>query len=144
MRTVYTARALATGGRDGRVATARGYPDHVVKPPVELGGPADADATATNPEELFALGYAACYLNALQYAARLQRTSAKAFRIGISVHLMQGDEGFTLAVDLDGELPGVDPATAAELMHAAHATCPYSRATRGNIDVRLLVGGVPV
>jgi lipoyl-dependent peroxiredoxin len=143
-RTLYTAKAVATGGRDGRVATVRGYPDHVVKPPAELGGPADADPTATNPEELFALGYAACYLSALQHIARRQKISAKAFRMGITVRLVTVEDGFGLAVDLDGELPGVAAAKAAELMHAAHETCPYSKATRGNIDVRLAVGGVPV
>ena len=140
---LYTARARNTGGRDGRAVAEDGYPDLVVKPPKELGGPDDAEAT--NPEELFALGYGACYLSALSFAARSQKISAKEFEIASRVDFVQdGERGFKIAVELSATLPGVDDEKAAELMHMAHKGCPYSKATRGNIEVRLLVGDTPV
>ena len=139
MKTLYTAHAHNTGGRDGRARAADGYPDLLVKPPPELGGPADTEAT--NPEELFALGYGACFLSALQFAARSQKISAKEFTIDSAVHLQQTDEGgFGIAVELHGTLPGVEDEQAAELMRKAHEVCPYSKATRGNIEVELFVG----
>ena len=139
MRTIYTARARNTGGRDGRATAADGQPDLVIKPPRELGGPDMPEAT--NPEELFALGYGACFLSALSLIARSRKISAKAFEIDSGVELQASEDGsFGIAVELHGTMPGVDPEQAAELMHRAHSVCPYSRATRGNIDVRLYVG----
>src|SRR5918912_221914 len=140
MKTLYSARAHNQGGRDGRATAADGNPDLVIKPPQELGGPADMP-DATNPEELFALGFGACYLSALSLVARQQKISAKAFEIDSRVDLVQdGESGFAVAVELRGTLPGVDDEQAAELMRTAHSVCPYSKATRGNIDVRLYVG----
>ena len=140
MKPMYTAKATSTGGRDGRAKGADGHPDLLIKPPVELGGPSDLDE-ATNPEELFALGYGACFLSALSLVARGQKISAKAFTIDSRVVLGKEDDGgFRLAVELHGTLPGVDAGTAAELMRTAHTVCPYSKATRGNIDVGLFVG----
>jgi Ohr subfamily peroxiredoxin len=139
---LYTARAHNAGGRDGRATAADGFPDLVVKPPVELGGPDVAEAT--NPEELFALGYGACFLSALSLVARSQGVSTEAFRIDSAVSLGREGEAFGLAVELHGTLPGVEPERAAELMRAAHHVCPYSRATRGNVDVRLVVADQPV
>lgn len=140
MNVIYTAKARATGGRDGRATSADGHPDLLLKPPAAMGGPAD-EPDATNPEELFALGYGACFLSALSLVARQQKISAKAFTIDSAVAIGTDDAGgFGLAVELHGELPGVDPAQAAELMRTAHTVCPYSKATRGNIEVRLFLG----
>ena len=123
---------------------ADGHPDLVIKPPVELGGPSDLPE-ATNPEELFALGFGACFLSALSLVARGQKISAKEFTIDSAVDLVQTDDGgFGVAVELHGTMPGVDDDKAAELMHTAHKVCPYSKATRGNIDVRMFVGDRPV
>jgi Ohr subfamily peroxiredoxin len=139
MKTLYTARAHNAGGRDGRARAADGYPDLLVKPPPELGGPADIEAT--NPEELFALGYGACFLSALSFAARSQKISAKEFTIDAAVDFVQDDEGgFGIAVQLHATMPGIDDDKAAELLHLAHRGCPYSKATRGNIEVGLFVG----
>lgn len=143
MKTLYTARAHNTGGRDGRATSADGDPDLVIKPPQEIGGPDQPEAT--NPEELFALGYGACFLSALSLVARSQKISAKDFTIDSAVVLGQDEDGsFGLAVELHGTLPGVDAEEAANLMHHAHAVCPYSRATRRNIEVSLFVGDDPV
>jgi osmotically inducible protein OsmC len=139
MKTLYTARAHNQGGRDGRATAADGSPDLEIKPPKELGGPDNPDAT--NPEELFALGFGACFLSALSLVARGQKISAKEFTIDSAVDLVQTDDGgFGVAVELHGTMPGVDDEQAAELMRTAHSVCPYSKATKGNIDVRLYVG----
>ena len=136
---LYTARAHTTGGRDGSAATPDGRIDLLIKPPKEMGGPDLPEAT--NPEELFALGYGACFLSALSLMARSRKISAKAFHIDSEVHFVKsGDAEFSLAVDLHAEMPGVDDAQAAELLRATHRVCPYSKATRGNIPVRLFVG----
>src|SRR5439155_1132724 len=140
LRSKLAARAHNKGGRDGRATAADGHPDLVIKPPAELGGPSDLPE-ATNPEELFALGFGACFLSALSLVARGQKISAKEFTIDSAVDLVQTDDGgFGVAVELHGTMPGVDDDKAAELMHTAHKVCPYSKATRGNIDVRLFVG----
>jgi osmotically inducible protein OsmC len=142
---VFTARAHITGGRDGHATTGHGYPQLALAVPAELGGKGSAGAEATNPEELFAMGYGACFLSALCFHARQQKLSAKAFELDAIVVLGQEEGGaMGLAVELRASLPGVAPAKAAELMHAAHEGCPYSRATRGNVPVRLFVGDEPV
>jgi len=140
LKELYAARGHNTGGRVGRATALDGFPDLQMDRPAELGGPEDQDGV-TNPEELFALGYGACFLSALQFVSREEKISAKAFEIGSVVRILGDDSGrFELAVDLHGTLPGVDADKAAELMQTAHKVCPYSRATRGNIDVRLFVG----
>lgn len=142
---VYTARAHIDGGRDGRATASGGAPSLLMKPPPEMGGPKDAPAEATNPEELLALGYGACFLSTLQFVARTRKVSAKAFTLDSCVELVRdGEAGFRLAVELRATMPGVDDATARELMHEAHGTCVYSKATRGNIDVSLVVNDSPV
>jgi len=144
VKPLYTAQARATGGREGRAVAAGGAPDLLLKPPLELGGPTD-QPDATNPEELFALGYGACFLSALSLVARGQKISAREFAIDSRVVLGQEDDGgFGLGVELHGTLPGVEPERAAELMRTAHTVCPYSKATRGNVDVALFVGDEPV
>src|SRR3982751_5501460 len=111
---LYTARAHTTGGRDRSAATPAGRIDLLIKPPKEMGGPDEPEAT--NPEELFALGYGACFLSALSLVARSQKISAKAFHIDSAVSLVHDEGGFSVAVELHGELPGVDADRAAELM----------------------------
>jgi Ohr subfamily peroxiredoxin len=141
MNVLYTARARATGGRDGRATSANGHPDLLLKPPAAMGGPAD-QPEATNPEELFALGYGACFLSALSHVSRQQKIPAKHFAIDATVSLGTDDEGgFGLAVELHGDLPGLDEEQAAELMRTAHTVCPYSKATSGNIEVKLFLDG---
>lgn len=144
MNVLYTAEAHVVGGRDGRATASGGAPDLSIKPPPQLGGPAD-DPEATNPEELFALGYGACFLSALSLVTRSQKMSAKDFTIDARVELVgEDDGGFAVAVELHGTLPGADEDTAAALMRSAHRVCPYSKATRDNIAVRLFVGDVAV
>jgi lipoyl-dependent peroxiredoxin len=139
MRVVYTADATVTGGRDaGHGRTSDGALDVQLRSPVELGG----EGGGTNPEQLFAVGYAACFESALKTVARRQKLSAD--DVGIDSKVMLGpteDRTFTLAVELDVTLPGLDDEQAAGLVHAAHRVCPYSNATRGNIDVALTANG---
>lgn len=139
MNVLYTAHAHNLGGRDGRATSSKGSPDLVIKPPVELGGPDMPEAT--NPEELFALGYGACFLSALSLVARMQKISAKEFTIDSAVSLVGDDSGgFGISAELHGTLPGVDDEKAAELLKTAHTVCPYSKATKGNIEVKLFLG----
>jgi osmotically inducible protein OsmC len=140
MNVLYTAKARATGGRDGRATSADGHPDLLLKPPPAMGGPSD-QPEATNPEELFALGYGACFLSALSLIARQQKISAKNFAIDTAVSLQEDGGAFGIAVELHGDLPDVDREKAAELMRTAHTVCPYSKATQGNIEVKLMLDG---
>jgi lipoyl-dependent peroxiredoxin len=140
LKEIYVARGHNTGGRVGRATALDGYPDLQMDRPKELGGPDDQEGV-TNPEELFALGYGACFLSALQYVARQEKISAKAFEIGSVVRMLSAESGMiTLGVELHGTLPGIEQDKAAELMQTAHKVCPYSRATRGNIEVKLFAG----
>jgi osmotically inducible protein OsmC len=136
---LYTAVATATGGREGHSRTSDGRLDVDLDVPAEMGG---AGGRGTNPEQLFATGYAACFQSALlRFAAERKldlSDSRVTARIGIGV-LESGGFGLTAAIDL--EAPGIGREEAAELMVRAHEGCPYSRATRGNIDVSLTVGG---
>lgn len=141
MNVLYTAKARATGGRDGRATSLDGHPDLLLKPPAAMGGPSN-EPEATNPEELFALGYGACFLSALSLIARQQKISAKHFAIDSAVSIGSDDKGgFGLAVELHGDMPDVEREKAAELMRTAHTVCPYSKATHGNIEVRLFLDG---
>ncbi|MBQ1444231.1 MAG: organic hydroperoxide resistance protein [Renibacterium sp.] len=140
MNIAYTAEALATGdGRDGRGRTSDGKLDVTLAVPVEMGGTGEG----TNPEQLFAVGYAACFHSALRVVARRQKAdvtdSTVAAKVGIGSN---GQGGFGLAVELEVSLPAVDAETAQALVEAAHQVCPYSNATRGNIEVKLSVAGV--
>lgn len=137
MDVLYTAEALSTGaGRDGRVATIDGTLDLDMAVPAEMGG----SGAGSNPEQLFAAGYAACFHSALQSVARAKREKLTDSSVGSRVQIgPDGAGGFTLAVHLEVVLPGVDEARARELVDAAHTVCPYSNATRGNIDVTISV-----
>lgn len=134
---LYTATATATGGRDGRAVSSDGNLDVKLTTPRELGG---QGGDATNPEQLFAAGYSACFIGALKFVAgqKKQALPAATSIIG-KVGIGQIPNGFGLAVELDISLPGLDQAAAQALVDAAHQVCPYSNATRGNIAVRLNV-----
>lgn len=136
-KTLYTAQAKSTGGRNGVSETTDGALRFQLASP----GAPNAKPGTTNPEQLFACGYAACFGGALAYIARQQGQSADNATINSSVSLNQGDDGFSLAVTLNVEIPGMDHAAAESLVHAAHQFCPYSKATRGNIPVTLQVNG---
>jgi Ohr subfamily peroxiredoxin len=140
---IYTAQATVTGGRDeGHGRTSDGALEVDLRLPSAMGG----DGGGTNPEELFAVGYAACFESALKVVARRERLEAGDVSIDSSVDLLPTPErGFKLAVELDVRLPSVeDPERAAAIVAAAHQVCPYSNATRGNIDVALTANGRPV
>lgn len=133
---MYTAVATAENGRDGRVATDDGKLDVVVNPPKELGG----NGAGTNPEQLFAAGYSACFQGALGVVARREKADISGSTVTAKVGFgKNGSGGFGLTVELSAHIPHVDAATAADLLEKAHQVCPYSNATRGNIDVKLTV-----
>jgi osmotically inducible protein OsmC len=140
---LYTARAHVTGGRiHGHGKTSDGELEVDIRVPKELGG----EGGGTNPEELFAVGYAACFEGALATVARRAKVEAGDAAIDSHVQLVTTEErAFTVAVQLDVSLPSVgDAAEAVELVRQAHRVCPYSNATRGNIDVTLTANGQPV
>jgi osmotically inducible protein OsmC len=141
MKVLYTAEATATGGRDGRTRTPDGRLDVKVVPPPELGGPADGGGT--DPEQLFAAGYASCFHSAVKFMAEHKKIDHSRSTVTAQVDMgPTGSGGFGLAVRLDVHLPDVDDETAARLVKRAHRHCPYSNATQGNIDVGLSVNGV--
>lgn len=135
MTTLYTAEATATGdGRNGRARTSDGQLDLDLAIPKELGG----GGGATNPEQLFAAGYAACFHSALKTVARLTKVTLPDTTVTAQVNLGRIPAGgYGLSVALDVALPGMDRAAAEDLVAKAHQTCPYSNATRGNVDVAL-------
>jgi Ohr subfamily peroxiredoxin len=132
MTAIYIASATATGeGRNGHSRSSDGIVDVDLATPVEMGGPGGA----TNPEQLFAAGYAACFLSALKLIARRQKADISDVAVTADVGLnSNGGGGFQLSVALHVEMSGVDQATADALADAAHQVCPYSNATRGNIE----------
>lgn len=137
MNPLYTAEALATGGgRNGHVLTPDGRVDLALAVPQSMGG----SGNGANPEQLFAAGYAACFHSALQMAARERKLSIEGSSVGARVHLgPTAGGGFGLDVTLEVVLPDVDPGIARELAARAHEVCPYSNATRGNIEVDIHV-----
>ena len=137
MDVLYTARATARGGRTGEVVSDDGVLDLELAYPKELGGPEGNDKT--NPEQLFAAGYSACFLNALKRVAREQGLDVEGAEMTAEVGLGMAGTLFGLTVNLIGRLPTLDAAQGAALMEAAHHVCPYSNATRGNIEVTLSV-----
>ncbi|MDE1150789.1 MAG: organic hydroperoxide resistance protein [Azospirillaceae bacterium] len=139
MPILYTTSATATGGREGQAKSVDGVLDVKLTTPKELGG---AGGDGTNPEQLFAAGYSACFLGALKFVAGKAKVKVPAdatvtAQVGIGPR--EDGTGFGLDVALTISLPGVDSATAHSLVEQAHIVCPYSHATRGNIDVRLNV-----
>jgi Ohr subfamily peroxiredoxin len=133
---LYTATATSHGGRNGRVRSDNGTIDMALTMPKALGGPETPGST--NPEQLFAAGYSACFEGALRLVAGKMKKQVKDAHITAKVTIGKTPTGgFGLAVALHGQLAGVTQAEADELMHAAHEVCPYSLATRGNIEVTL-------
>ena len=133
-KVLYTAQAHTTGGREGRSVSSDGLLDVRLAPPKELGGMGGA----TNPEQLFAAGYSACFMGALKHVASLKKVAVPAdAAIDASVDIGPIPAGFGIAARLAISLPGMDRAVAQDLIDTAHQVCPYSNATRGNIVVEL-------
>ena len=140
MDLLYTAVATARGGREGEVVSDDGVLDLSLTLPKELGGPG---GDHTNPEQLFAAGYAACFHSALKRMAGQQKLDVEGSSITAQVGLGIDGKAFGLAVTLVGAFPALDQAQGEKLMHDAHQVCPYSRATRGNVEVELQVASAP-
>ncbi|WP_406727287.1 organic hydroperoxide resistance protein [Streptomyces sp. GD-15H] len=136
MDALYTAVATATHGREGRAVTSDGKIDLGLSAPVELGGSGEG----TNPEQLFAAGYAACFGSALGLVGRAAKVDVSEAAVTAEVGIGKQGEGFALAVTLRVELPDtVDEETGRKLVEQAHQVCPYSHATRGNVPVDLVI-----
>lgn len=134
---IYTTEAIATGaGRNGHVQTADGRVSMDLASPKEMGG----SGNGANPEQLFAAGYAACFLSALQMVARNAKKDLGDSSVGARVSIGKAGEGFGLAVMLEVIVPNLPHDEAQQLADAAHQVCPYSNATRGNIRVDVVVG----
>ena len=134
---LYTAHATSTGGREGTAKTSDGVLDVKLAPPKELGG---SGAVGTNPEQLFAAGYSACFIGAMKHVAMLQKIALPAdTSIKADVGIGPIPAGFGIQVAMLITIPGMERAAAEKLVEAAHGVCPYSNATRGNIDVTLTV-----
>ncbi|MCC8409131.1 organic hydroperoxide resistance protein [Mucilaginibacter sp. UR6-1] len=137
MKVLYTAEATATGGRNGHVKSNNGVLDVEVRMPKALGG---ANDDYTNPEQLFAAGYAACFDSALNLVIKQEKISTGNTTVAAKVSIGQNDAGgFGLAVELDVNIKDIDLEKANDLVAKAHQVCPYSNATRGNIEVKLAV-----
>jgi Ohr subfamily peroxiredoxin len=133
---LYTAAATVRGGRDGHGRSSDGILDLDIRPPSELGG----QGGGTNPEQLFAMGFAACFQSAMGVVGRRMKVDTSESEVTGRVTIGTIDGGaFGLAVELDVHIPGVDEATAQEVVGGAHEVCPYSNATRNNIEVTLKV-----
>jgi Ohr subfamily peroxiredoxin len=131
---LYTAEASVHGGRDGHGRSSDGILDLDIRPPAELGG----KEPGTNPEQLFALGYGACFQSAMGVVGRRMRVDTSGSEVTARVTLGSVEGGaYGVAVELDVSIPGVDHETAEQVVKAAHEVCPYSNATRGNIEVTL-------
>ena len=132
----YTASATTEGGRNGHVKSGDGLIENDLSVPKELGGPGRAGTV--NPEEFFAAGYSACFGGAVDYAAKLEKVHVNSVTVTADVTIDADDTGFHLAVTLKTHVDGVDHATAERLAQKAHnEICPYSKATRNNIPVRI-------
>ena len=141
-KVLYTAHATATGGREGTGKSSDGVLDVKLTTPKELGG---AGATGTNPEQLFAVGYAACFIGAMKVVAGRDKVALPAdTRIDSSVGIGPKGQAFGIQVELKVTIPGMDRGEAEALVQKAHQVCPYSNATRGNIDVTLTANGAAV
>ena len=135
---LYKTSATATGGRDGRSTSSDGSLDVKLATPKELGG---AGGTGNNPEQLFAMGYSACFIGAMKFVAsqggpKVPADASVTTTVGIGP---RSEGGFGLDIALEVKLPGLDPAEAQTLVAKAHQVCPYSNATRNNVDVKLTV-----
>ncbi|MEK3805260.1 organic hydroperoxide resistance protein [Bacillus sp. FSL H8-0547] len=136
MQKLYTATASAIGGREGRVQTADNFLDLAIEMPKALGG---RGGEGTNPEQLFAAGYAACFDSALNLVARTEREKIGQTKVTSHVSIGKDDSGFGLSVVLEIHIPDVSEERAMELVQKAHGVCPYSKAVKGNIEVELKI-----
>ncbi|MDP0500551.1 MAG: organic hydroperoxide resistance protein [Verrucomicrobiota bacterium JB022] len=139
MKALYTANATSTGGREGHSRTDDGKIDVKLSTPKELGG---AGGAGTNPEQLFAAGYSACFLGALKFVAgkakvKIPDDASVSAKVGIGER--DDKQGFGITADLTVSIPGVDRSTVEDLVQKAHVVCPYSHATKGNIQVSTTV-----
>ncbi|HEX8403635.1 MAG TPA: organic hydroperoxide resistance protein [Duganella sp.] len=136
-KVLYRANAKATGGREGKAVSSDGVLDVKLTTPKELGG---AGAVGTNPEQLFAAGYAACFIGAMKFVAGRDKITLPAdVSVEGNVGIGPIPTGFGIEVELKISLPGLDRDAAQQLVDAAHIVCPYSNATRGNVDVTLTI-----
>ncbi|MBB6239703.1 Ohr subfamily peroxiredoxin [Pedobacter sp. AK013] len=138
MKTLYETSATVTGGRNGKITSENGNLALEVRMPKELGG---SEAGYTNPEQLFAAGYASCFdsaLNLVMGQANVKPEAPSTVKANVSLH-SNGQGGFGLGVSLQVHIPGIEAKRAQELVEKAHSVCPYSNATRGNIEVKLEV-----
>jgi len=126
---VYTAVATTSGGRQGRAVSSDGVLDLTLAAPKEMGGTGEG----TNPEQLFAAGYSACFNSALMMVARRAKVDASAAQVSVSIGFGPAGEGYALTADLEVAVPGLELAQVQELADAAHQVCPYSAAIRGNV-----------
>ena len=131
----YTAHAVAVGGRNGTAKSDDGHLDVKLAFPKAMGG----DGAGTNPEQLFAAGYGACFLGALGLVARNAGVKLGEHSLAADVDLIKDETSFHIGVTLTLTAPELDKAVAEDLLHKAHEVCPYSKATRGNVDVKLAV-----
>jgi len=141
MKALYTAHAKVVGGRNGHAETDD---KNLV---VELASPGAAtkkSGAVTNPEQLFACGYAACFGGAIEFVAKQQKLTVSDVEVNSDVTLNQGDDGFSIGVTLNIVVPGIDAATAQKLVQDAHKVCPYSKAIHGNVEVILKVNDEPL
>ena len=134
---VYTARATVTGGRTGTAKSEDGVLDLSLTAAKEMGGP----GTGTNPEQLFAVGYGACFQGALTMVAKKAGVDASGSTLDIAVGFGPEGDSYAITADIEVTIPGVDDAKAQELVEAAHQVCPYSKATRGNVPVTVVGKG---
>ncbi|ABS04787.1 Ohr subfamily peroxiredoxin [Kineococcus radiotolerans] len=137
MATMYEATATAWGGREGRVTSSDDRLDVSLSLPRGMGGD---DGPGTNPEQMFAAGYAACFHSALKGVARMRKVDVSDSAVSVTVAVTGGmAEGIDLAVRIEAQLPGLEEPVARDLLDAAHQVCPYSRATRGNVVQELVL-----
>jgi len=133
MEKLYTAEVTATGGRDGHIKSSDGQLDFEIKKPKELGG----QGGATNPEQLFAAAWGPCYLGALGSVAERDGVDISEANVNVLVSFNKDGNTFVLSADLDVHIPGISLEEAQQIADKAHRACPYSKATRGNIEVRV-------
>lgn len=140
-KVVYTAHAHATRGRDGHARSDDGVLDVKLVVPKEMGGPGPSSgAGGSNPEQLFAAGYSACFLGALKFVAgKSKKTLPADTQVAAAIGIGPTATGFAITAELTVTIPGLDAAEAKALVDAAHVVCPYSNATRGNVDVKLTI-----
>lgn len=136
MNVIYKTRVEVKGGRNGHVKSDDGIIDLDVRMPKEMGG---TESGYTNPEQLFAAGYSACFDGALNLVARQERIRIKDTVVAVTVGFGEKEDGFGLSAKIEVNIPNIEKDVAMDLMNKAHQVCPYSKATRGNIDVELIL-----